>query len=60
MKGETELPHTILDKIIQDTLSQLKENTDFDNKTILELEKSFKKDKLTPPDIINILKGDTL
>lgn len=60
MKGETELPHTILDKIIQDTLSQLKENTDFDNKTILELEKSFKKDKPTPPDIINILNGDTL
>lgn len=60
MKGETELPHTILDKIIQETLSQLKENTDFDNKTILELEKSFKKDKPTPQDIINILKGDTL
>ncbi|MBU4535820.1 MAG: hypothetical protein KKF16_08385 [Euryarchaeota archaeon] len=60
MKGETELPHTILDKIIQDTLSQLKENTDFDSKTILELEKSFKKDKPTPQDIINILKGDTL
>ena len=59
MKGETELPHTILEEIIQDTLSQLKENTDFDSKTILELEKSFKKDKTTPHDIINILKGDS-
>ncbi len=59
MKGEKELPHSILEEIIQDTLSQLKENTDFDNKTILELGKSFKKDKTTPQDIINILKGDS-
>ncbi|MDI6643565.1 MAG: hypothetical protein QME14_00780 [Methanobacteriaceae archaeon] len=58
MKGERELPNTILDEIIQETIKQLKEKSDFDDKTILELENIFKHSKITPESLIEILRGD--
>lgn len=59
MKGERELPNTILDEIIQETIKQLKEKIDFDEKTILELEYILKANKTTPESLIEILRGDS-
>lgn len=58
MKGEREVPHTILDEIIQETIKQLKGKSDFNDKTILELENIFKASKTSPESLIEILRGD--
>jgi len=58
MQGERELPHNILDEIIQETINQLKRKSDFDEKTILELEHILKDSKTAPESLIEILKGD--
>ena len=59
MKGERELPHTILDEIIQETIKQLKGKSDFDDKTILELENIFKNSKTAPESLIEIIRGES-
>lgn len=57
MKEEKVVPHTILEEILTDTLSQLSKS-DFDEETILKLEKHFNSGKISPDDLISILRSD--
>lgn len=58
MKGDKQFPQTILEKIIDNINVDLLKESDFDNEVVTDITQQLRSSKITPDEIINILRSE--
>lgn len=57
MGVEEDIPKTILEEIVDQTIQKIKDDPEFDEEKVYKLEGALKSGKINPDDLILILKG---